>query len=489
MELQISGCDMGGAKQARGIVWLLFHIKSLFFRYKMVKKFKHGKRVCYTGYFSSQDLNEVVRVYKDWCKVQDESPAIRYAVCQLEKCKTTGRIHCQGYLHFTAAVRDTGVRKLWAGEGRKTNLHMEVAIDEAAKQENYCWKDDTCVDTNLRYSKGTPPAQGRRSDLEGLFRDAGAKAATAGGELWLWENHTPAMAKYYKAAARYMHLKAKQRRMAAGYVKPAVFIISGRTSIGKSTSVLEYAKSLYGVENIFYKDRTKWWHDYDSERCVIVEEGDGSMWSPHDCLRLFDGFPVSGENKGGHKQLFAEVIFVTTNTKLDNWWPEARAKKPDWDGWAAIKRKVTKEIYAEAITGSFWVPAAGSMPVQTDRFGSELIEISDDNPGEHRERVIAAPEVIQANQAGMTWAEIQEISDDSDDEIISDTDEEEEPYICGRPGCTGHPWELQHRLMGRGYCVRCGPGRMGCICGAMGHNEREQDKEFIEEIKKKIKKV
>ena len=389
----------------------------------MVKKFTHGRRVCYTGYFQAEVLQDIVASYKSWCKVQDESAAVKFAVCQLERCKTSGRIHAQGYLHFASAVRDTAVRKLWAGQGRKTNLHMEVAQDSAEHQEKYCWKDDTCVDKDLRYMKGTPPKQGKRSDIDALFRDAGAKAIQAGGELWLWENHTRAMAKYYKAAGRYMHLKAKQRRMSAGYVKPAVFIISGRTSIGKSTSVLEYAKSIYSVENIFYKDRTKWWHDYDNERCVIVEEGDGSMWSPHDCLRLFDGFPVSGENKGGHKQLFCEVIFVTTNTKLDNWWPDARAKKPEWDGWAAIKRKVTEEIYAEAITGSFWVPPAGSMPVQTNLFGSEPIEISDDDSGNNGEGTSRSNEPILERTEELTRSEL--LALDSDLSEIEDSEGED----------------------------------------------------------------
>lgn len=114
--------------------------------------------------------------------------------------------------------------------------------------------------------------------------------------------------------------------------KTEVYIYWGEPGTGKSRTALEEAKQ-YGGE-IYYKQRGKWWDNYNQQENIIIDDFYG--WIPYDeLLRLLDRYPMQVEVKGGYEEMLARRIWITSNVPIEQFYK--------FDGFnpEALKRRCT----------------------------------------------------------------------------------------------------------------------------------------------------
>ncbi len=290
------------------------------------------------------------RVYSICCREDN----IVACIIGLEKGEE-GRWHGQGYMRFNKKTKLTVLRKQVNDVIDMPNVEVHYCKADATPQANrkYCMKEGNVIEFGEFPDKG----QGRREDIEMLKKDVIKWGGTPNAMYKLFLEHTGPMLKYPNAVQLFLNLVAKNVRRERGYVKPVVKIYWGGTGLGKSRKASWVAKEL-GMD-VFYKDSSKWYFGYDGEKALIFEEFNGSMCTPEDFLRLCDGYPVSGETKGGHRILAAGAhMWFTSNTNPDKWWPGSREKRPEWDGWKAIRRRFTlvTEFKGTMEQGNAWKP-------------------------------------------------------------------------------------------------------------------------------------
>jgi len=66
-------------------------------------------------------------------------------------------------------------------------------------------------------------------------------------------------------------------------------------------------------EDVYTKNTgTKWWDGYDGHEDVIIDDFRDSWWPLTYMLALLDRYEFLVENKGGHRQMRAKRIVVTS---------------------------------------------------------------------------------------------------------------------------------------------------------------------------------
>lgn len=109
-----------------------------------------------------------------------------------------------------------------------------------------------------------------------------------------------------------------------------VIVLYGPTGTGKS----KYCNDSF--ESPYWKQRGKWWDNYQHQETVILDEFYG--WLQWDVLlRLCDRYPLLVETKGGQIQFSTKRIVFTSNTVPSLWY-----KNVYFD---AFVRRVNKWIY------------------------------------------------------------------------------------------------------------------------------------------------
>lgn len=208
-----------------------------------------------------------------------------------------GTPHYQGYCRFRSARTLKSVIKKMMVKGKKkedgTNNSANVEIADGGDQANltYCSKEGDVVLVH-----GEPAAQGKRSDLLGVrelikkggtMRDVISEATSYQG---------------LRAAPIYLtYLEPKRHAM------PTVVWLWGRTGTGKTRGAREWLPDAWmSGKNL------KWWNDYDGHKDIIVDDFRGDFCTLHYLLRILDRYPMSVEVKGGHRQLVAERIVITS---------------------------------------------------------------------------------------------------------------------------------------------------------------------------------
>ncbi len=260
-----------------------------------------------------------------------------------------GRWHGQGYMRFKKKIRLVNLRKI-VNDMIMGEVEIHYCKADASPKANfgYCSKDHGKL-----YEFGEFPGagQGRREDVIMLHKMVTEMAGKPNAEVKCFQEHPSAMFRYFKGAERFSDLMAKQIRAKLGYVRPFVKVYWGGTGMGKSRRAAYEAGEL--GESVYYKGAGKFFNGFDSELCQIWEEFKGNWCTPEEFLRMLDGYPVTIETKGGYKTIPAgSHIWITSNTNPDNWWAHNRGERPDWDGWAAIRRRCDSVIHF----GDVWVP-------------------------------------------------------------------------------------------------------------------------------------
>lgn len=82
-----------------------------------------------------------------------------------------------------------------------------------------------------------------------------------------------------------------------------VYILYGPTRTGKSRAAAQIASP----ERVYYKNQSQWWHNYQQEETVILDDFYG--WLPWDeWLKICDRYPYRVEKKGSHEEFTSKTI-------------------------------------------------------------------------------------------------------------------------------------------------------------------------------------
>lgn len=196
-----------------------------------------------------------------------------------------GTPHMQGYGELIKQTRFTTVKKYLPRahiEGRRGTQ------DEAIK---YCKKDGFFTE------HGSRRQQGARNDLckmRAAALEEGMRGVTA------WANFQG-----IRVAEKFLSFNEEARDWA-----PEVYWLWGPTGVGKSRIARKLASN---EDDVYTKNTaTKWWDGYDGHETVIIDDFRPSWWDLTYMLGLLDRYEFRVETKGGHRQMRAKTIIVTS---------------------------------------------------------------------------------------------------------------------------------------------------------------------------------
>lgn len=198
-----------------------------------------------------------------------------------------GTPHLQGYLEMKSRTRMGGVKR-WIGD----RVHLEIARGTAVQNIEYCSKDG---DT---WTFGEPRVQGRRTDLDAsraLAEEEGMRSVSSTCSVM-----------QIRVAEKYLEYNETARDWL-----PTVRWFWGPTGTGKSRT----ARELCSDDTYIKNNDSKWWTGYDRHECVIIDDFRPSWWHITEMLRLLDRYECLLEVKGGHRQLVAKTIIVTSSLR------------------------------------------------------------------------------------------------------------------------------------------------------------------------------
>lgn len=237
---------------------------------------------------------------------ETELNEIKYLVAQDEICPKTGKLHMQGYVIFKRSQRLKAAQKIL---GYKS-IHLEMANGTDEQCIKYCTKEETRVKDTQPTEYGEKPKleKGKRTDWVSLKEYLQESKTTTKKELTdkfptlmgRYEKGVKSFCKTYKV--KLINEDEKRNEMTQ------IYIITGKTNIGKTTYVKE-------LKDTYWKDENHlWWDNYEGEKTIIINDYTGlGKVNNMELLKLSDHAPYELQQKGGSTQLLAKEIWITTN--------------------------------------------------------------------------------------------------------------------------------------------------------------------------------
>lgn len=122
---------------------------------------------------------------------------------------------------------------------------------------------------------------------------------------------------------------------------PQCILYWGDSESGKTRAAVELADS-EGVD-YYIKSTGKWWDGYSQQHTVIIDEMNSKFFgltqgeSLAMLQKLLDRYRLSVEIKGGYMKFNSPRIIVTSNSPIEEWFPELYAQNAQW--LVSIKRR------------------------------------------------------------------------------------------------------------------------------------------------------
>ncbi len=240
---------------------------------------------------------------------------ITFLRCQAEQCPTTQRKHLQGYVIFANALALRGAKRaLDLGD----DLHLDVKSKFSTSQQciDYCSKEESRIvgDDAVDIQIGEPPVgQGKRSDLEGVFRMIHAQEPITA----IVESYPADFMRYHAGITKVIDIFNNRKRD----FKTEVHWYYGSTGTGKSKLAFELSPDAY-----VKCPTNKWWDGFNGYDDVIVDDYRCDFSTFATLLRLFDRYPCTVEFKGGTMQFRPKKIFITTPKSPELTWANRSAE-------------------------------------------------------------------------------------------------------------------------------------------------------------------
>lgn len=241
------------------------------------------------GEFELSSITEEVE--EMWRVLRGEGAT--FLCIQLERAPSTGRLHYQGYLRFTNAVRLSTITRLIP------RSHAERTRGSEQQNIKYVTKEESREAGPWRF--GEESQQGRRTDLQ-LVRELVQEGAS------MKEICNNEEVKSYQALRgaeillRYRPLRERE--------KPLVYWFHGSTGSGKTAFVHEYCKE--EKKDLWISNKNLEWLDgYDGEEVALIDDFRASHCSFSFLLRLLDRYPMRVPYKGGFTEWRPLQIYIT----------------------------------------------------------------------------------------------------------------------------------------------------------------------------------
>lgn len=230
----------------------------------------------------------------------DEDPkewGFKYLAYQLER-GGENTPHYQGYVIMNKKTRLAGMKKVNA------RAHWSIRMGTHEQAVAYCTKVDTRVEGPWIY--GTPPEQGKRTDLLAVKTalDAGAT------ETEISDRYFGHYLRYGSAFKKYIQLRVLDR-----VKKTQVALHVGPAGVGKTTVV----KSQIPLSAYWKDANNNWWEGYENQQHVVMDEFTG--WVPYAFFkRLLDFTPMQVEVKNGHAKFNSPYLHILSNEEPQDWY-------------------------------------------------------------------------------------------------------------------------------------------------------------------------
>ena len=230
--------------------------------------------------------------------------SVRYLVSQLEAGDNDTR-HLQFYIEFKRTVRFTRLKKALP------DAHLEQRRGSRQQARDYCMKDDTRIDGPWEHGEFRN-AQGKRTDLEDLYRDIRADKPL----VEIYDAHPAAAIRYNRG----IHKVRSDLASGARDTPPQVTLLYGPPDCGKTRLAYEENPGLWSIP--LQNTRTMWFDTYDRHPRVLLDDfaGAASHATLAATLRLIDRYPLLVPYKGGFTHWTPEHITLTTNIHPRSWW-------------------------------------------------------------------------------------------------------------------------------------------------------------------------
>lgn len=241
-------------------------------------------------------------------------------ICWGEEIGEEGTPHLQGYLELNAPRPITFL----CGTTKKPKWLYGTRLDKRKGNQieaiNYCKKGDQSKEEweesksngpnfglNAKYTElGIKNKQGSRTDIDGI-----KEAAIRGGMKEV--TNIASNIQQVKLAEIFLRYHEPKRTE-----MPTIYWLHGPTNVGKSHWARQIALSHgYTEEDIFDKDESKWFLDYDCHKCTIFNDYRGCI-KFCELLKICDKWAHSVECKGGSRQFNSPLIIFTSDRAPEN---------------------------------------------------------------------------------------------------------------------------------------------------------------------------
>lgn len=270
------------------------------------------------GVKASQARKWVFTIYPEGEEpVPWDEAVMNHLVYQRERCPSTGKEHYQGYVSFKQQ-RTMGQVKAAL---KSSSAHLEVCGHEG-KAIIYATKEDTRIAGPWTF--GEAVRQGKRTDCQRVAEMvlAGASKAEIAREYPATYMHQ------HKGIAALQQATRPPRMM----TNRKVVVLIGPTGCGKTRwAKCTWQDSVYTVADSV----APWFDGYDNQRIALLDEfGPGHM--PANRLKEYlDVYDARVPFKGGFVDWNPELIIVTSNSDVREWYPKATGMDT-----AAIERRI-----------------------------------------------------------------------------------------------------------------------------------------------------
>lgn len=208
-----------------------------------------------------------------------------------------GTPHLQGFVYLKRRQRLSTAKALIGDR-----CHLEPARGTNEQAADYCKKDGDFIEIGE-----VPGGTGTRTDLLAV-----GKAVANGESLAAIAESNPAT--WIKFHRGIISLKSVTEKAYEHSDVRGVWLV-GSPGVGKSRTAREC------FPGAFLKSQNKWWCGYEGEAHVILDDLDGNLQG-HSLKIWTDRYACTGETKGGTVNLKHKVFVVTSNSTIEDLWPE-----------------------------------------------------------------------------------------------------------------------------------------------------------------------
>lgn len=278
-----------------------------------------------------------------------EETVIEYLIFGRE-VGASGTRHLQGFVSFKSRRRFAYVRSV-LGE----QCHVEKAKGTPGDNRTYCSKEGDFEE----FGEAPPdaPNSSKLTDelaaavIEHIRNKRNVEAADCvGAASWLRNSR-----RYMENA--FVGLPPVERS------DVRVFWYYGPPGWGKSRRA-----HLEAVDPYMKDSRTKWWHSYQLETDVIIDDMDRDGIHINHLLKWFDRYKCNVETKGGQMPLFARNFWITSNYPPEEVFPDARP-----DTINALRRRMTVTHFLHS-----WQPSQDADAIEEEEDAVEAVVSEED---------------------------------------------------------------------------------------------------------------